>query len=127
MDVGGGHGDTVTMIQKIAIPVFGTRVSSRLDCSESVLLVSIENGSIVRREETFWPHFNPLEKVRLLVHEGVNVLICGGLTETCANMLHDTTIEVIPWICGEVEQVLVQFTQGTLQPTTSQPHNRISQ
>jgi predicted Fe-Mo cluster-binding NifX family protein len=126
MDVGGGNGDTVSMTQKIAIPVFGNRVSSRLDCSESILLVSIEEGKVVRREETRWTHVNPLEKVRLLIHEGVNVLICGGLTETCANMLHDTDIEVIPWVRGELEQVLVQFTEGSLRPTTSEQNNRIS-
>lgn len=126
MDVGGGNGDTAAMIQKIAIPVFGNRVSSRLDCAESILLVSIEDGKIVRRQETQWTHVNPLAKIRMLVQEGVEVLICGGLTETCANMLHDTDIEVIPWVRGEVEQVLVQFTEGTLRPTTSQQANRIS-
>jgi predicted Fe-Mo cluster-binding NifX family protein len=114
------------MIQKIAIPVFGSRVSSRLDCSECVLLVTIEDGNVVRRQETRWMHVNPLEKIRLLLQEGVDVLICGGLTETCANMLHDTTIEVIPWVRGEVEQILFQFTEGTLRPTTSQPTNRLS-
>lgn len=114
------------MIHKVAIPVFGNRVSSRLDCSESILLVSIEDGTIVRRQETRWTHVNPLEKIRLLAQEGVGVLICGGLTETCANMLHDTGIEVIPWVRGEVEVVLFQFMKGTLRTTTSQQKNRIS-
>jgi predicted Fe-Mo cluster-binding NifX family protein len=126
MDVGGCNGDTVTMIQTIAIPVFGNRVSSRLDCSESVLLVTIEDGSVVRRQETRWTHVIPLEKIRLLVQEGVDVLICGGLTETCANMLHDTDIEVIPWVRGEIVQILFQFTEGKLRPTTSPQDNRIS-
>jgi predicted Fe-Mo cluster-binding NifX family protein len=114
------------MMQKIAIPVFGNRISSRLDCSESILLLSIEDGTVVRRQETRWTHVNPMAKIRLLVQEGVGVLICGGLTETCANMLHDTDIEVIPWVRGEVEGVLLQFMQGTLRTMTSQHNNRIS-
>jgi predicted Fe-Mo cluster-binding NifX family protein len=107
---------------KLAIPVFGNRVSSRLDCSESILLVNIEDDVIIRRQETRWTSVNLLEKIRLLVQEEVAVLICGGLTETCANMLHDTGIEVIPWVRGETEEVLVRFMQGTLR--TSQMNGR---
>ncbi len=114
------------MIHKVALPVFGNRVSSRLDCSESILLVSIEDGTIIRRQETRWTHVNPLEKIRLLVQEGVEVLICGGLTETCANMLHDTDMQVVPWVRGEIEEVLFQFMEGTLRTTASQQNNRIS-
>lgn len=120
MDIGGSDGGTVAMIRKIAIPVFGTRVSSRLDCSESIVLVSIEDGAIVRRQETRWTHVGPLEKIRLLLQEGVEVLICGGLTETCANMLHEAHIKVVPWVRGEVEEVLVQFREGTLRAGLSQ-------
>lgn len=114
------------MQHKVAIPVFGNRVSSRLDCSESVLFVSIEDGMIVRRQETRWTHVNQLTKIRLLVQEGVEVLICGGLTETCANMLDETAIKVVPWVRGEIEDVLFQFMQGTLRATASQQNNRIS-
>ena len=81
--------------------------------------MSIEGGTIVQRQETRWVHVNPLEKIRLLAQEGVEVLICGGLTETFANMLHDTGIDVVPWVRGEVEEVLLQFMQGTLRSTTS--------
>jgi predicted Fe-Mo cluster-binding NifX family protein len=126
MDVSGSNGDIVAMIQKIAISVFGSRVSSRLDCSESISLISIEDGTIVRRQETRWAHVNSLEKIRLLVQEGVEVLICGGLTETCANMLHDTGIEVIPWVRGDSEEVLSRYMHGTLRSAPSRQNNRIS-
>lgn len=115
MDVRCGNGDTPTMIHKIAIPVFGHRVSSRLDCSESILLVSVDDGTILRRQETRWQHLNSLERVQLLLQEGVEVLICGGLTETCARMLQDTGIEVTAWVRGEVEEVLFQYLLGTLR------------
>jgi predicted Fe-Mo cluster-binding NifX family protein len=106
------------MTQKIAIPVFGNRVSSRLDCSESVLLVNIEEGVILRRQEMRWSHDSTLEKIRCMIQEGVQVLICGGLTETCARMLHDTGLEVIPWVRGEIEDVLRQYMQGALHTSS---------
>jgi predicted Fe-Mo cluster-binding NifX family protein len=103
------------MIHKIAIPVFGNRVSSRLDCSESILLVSVDDRTILRRQETGWQHLNSLERVQLLLQEGVEVLICGGLTETCARMLQETGIEVTSWVRGEVEEVLFQYLHGILR------------
>jgi predicted Fe-Mo cluster-binding NifX family protein len=114
------------MTRKVAISVFGSRISSRLDCSECILLVSIETGKVVRQQQTRWPHLNPLEKIRLLIQEGTEVLICGGLTEAWANMLHESGIEVFPWVQGEVEDVLVQFMQGTLRPARSGKGNGTS-
>jgi predicted Fe-Mo cluster-binding NifX family protein len=109
---------------RIAIPVFGARVSSRLDCSESVLLISVEEGQAVRREESRWMHLNQLGRMDLLVREGVEVLICGGLTEVCENFLRDTGIKVIPWVRGEVDEVLSQYLGGTLATTTPHHNNR---
>ena len=123
MDFSSGNGRSVAMTRKVAIPVFGSRVSSRLDCSESVLLLMIDDGTVVRRQEMRWTHVNPLEKIRLLVHEGVEVLICGGLTETCANLLHDTGIEVIPWVRGESDEVLSRYMGGALRTARSQQNN----
>lgn len=37
-------------MKRIAIPVFEDRISNRLDCSEKLLLVSLEKGEIVERE-----------------------------------------------------------------------------
>jgi predicted Fe-Mo cluster-binding NifX family protein len=103
------------MTRKIGIPLFGNRVSSRLDCSESILLVAIDDGTIIQRQEMRWTHASILERIHLLLEEGVAILICGGLTETCAHLLRDSNIEVIPWVRGEVEEVLVRFMQGTLR------------
>lgn len=103
------------MIQNIAVSVFGNRVSSRFDCSDNVLLVTLDNGEVVQRQEIRWVHVNTLEKIRLLAQEGVSLLICGGLTETYSNLLHDSGIQVVSWVRGEVDDVLFQFQQGRLQ------------
>jgi predicted Fe-Mo cluster-binding NifX family protein len=102
----------------IAIPVFGSRVSSRLDCAESILLVTLESGTIRERREIHLVETTPMEKIRLLKRERVSVLICGGLTEICESLLHETAITVVPWIRGEVDEVLLQFTRGRLTKDT---------
>jgi predicted Fe-Mo cluster-binding NifX family protein len=116
----------IPMIQKIAVSVFGNRVSSRFDCSENVLLVTLENGAVIQRQEIRWVHVNSLEKVHLLAQEGVSLLICGGLTETYASLLHDVGIHVVSWVRGEVEDVLLQLREGRLHSRTPTPDDTIS-
>ncbi len=98
----------------VAIPVFEGRVSSRLDCAEQFLLVTRENGRVCKREEIHLLECSPMEIVRFLLHEEVNLLICGGLTEMCERLLRDGGIQVIPWVQGDVEEILARFLQGKL-------------
>lgn len=99
-------------MKTIAIPVYGNRISNRLDCSKDVLLVYIENGRIDKRETYHWAQANPWEKIEMLLHLGVNILICDGITEFYANQLRNTPVKVIPWISGEVDEILVQYLEG---------------
>jgi predicted Fe-Mo cluster-binding NifX family protein len=111
------------MTQTVAIPLFGNRVSSRFDCSKSILLVAIDDGTIIRRQEMRWTSASILERIHLLLEESVAVLICGGITDTCAHLLQDNNIEVIPWVRGEVEEVLFRFMQGTLRTIVAGGNN----
>lgn len=90
------------------------------------MLIVIDNGTIVWRQAARWLPVSPSEKFRLLVQEGVEVLICGGLTEACENMLHESGIEFVPWVRGEVEDVLRKFMQGELRTDAPQQNDKIS-
>lgn len=96
------------------MPIFESRISNRLDYSENVLLVSIDNGAIRKRQSYYWARSNALERIDLLRQFGVDVLICDGITEFYANQFENSSIKVIPWISGEVDQVLTQYLAGTL-------------
>jgi len=101
-------------MKTIAITIFGNRISNRIDCCETVLLVSIEKGVIKKREKVHLVQTNPSMKLDMLIELGVDVLICNGITRFCSNKLSDSNIEVIPWISGEVEEVLTQYREGRL-------------
>ena len=90
----------------LAISTFGDRVSARLDCAESILLVTIEDGTVVQRVSINIP---ASRKRQTLEQLGVQVLICGGLTSRCIAMLRGSKIKVIPWVQGDVEEVLSHF------------------
>jgi predicted Fe-Mo cluster-binding NifX family protein len=98
----------------IAIPVFGSRISGRLDTAEYVLLVTVENNQIKEKEKIRFVQKTGLEKVNMLIQFSPDVIICGGLTEICSNRLLDSKIKTIPWIQGEVDKVLISYLQGKL-------------
>jgi predicted Fe-Mo cluster-binding NifX family protein len=110
------------MLRTLAIPIFGTRVSSRLDCSDSVLIVTVDAGIVVRRHEMRWTDASIPERVHRLVVEDVCILICGGLSNICAHLLKDNNIQVIPWVRGNAEEVLLEFLLGTLHTVTEEEH-----
>jgi len=100
---------------KIAIPFFEDRVSNRLDSSENILIVSLEKGVIESRKKIRLVHSEPQMMVNILTQLDVNVLICGGITEYYAKHFTLSRIEVIPWIIGELEDVLDLYLQGRLK------------
>ncbi|MBC8179771.1 hypothetical protein H8E88_01490 [candidate division KSB1 bacterium] len=100
---------------KIAIPFFKKRVSNRLDSSENILIVSIKSGAIESRKKIRLIHSEPLMMINILTQLKVNVLLCGGITEYYAKQFTLSRIKVIPWISGELEEVLDLYLQGRLK------------
>jgi len=99
---------------KIAIPVFGTRVSPRFTCTDQFLLVEAEKGEITQREIISVSESHPLRCTRILVEKGVDVIICGGINRVSEQQLDYHNIMIFSWINGEVEEVLDSFLKGDL-------------
>jgi len=99
---------------QLAVPFFSNRISNRLDCSENFLFVSIENGIIKKCKKIRVVQKKPSALVNILNQLEVDVLICDGITEFYAQQLDNAHIQVIPWISGEVEDVLSKYLDGTL-------------
>ena len=99
---------------QVAIPIWKDRVSPVFDTTRSVLIVYVEDGVEVRRSETrFFPEL-PIQRIRRLIENGVNVLVCGAISQRFLNMCEGVGIRVIPWICGPVDRVLEAFLKGEL-------------
>lgn len=102
-------------MQIIAITKFHSRVSSRLDCTQNIDLIYVENHKISKWEHIHLTAKNPLDKINTLKDLGVEVVICGGITEICLNQLKNDRIDVYPWVRGEIQDVVQRFLKGTLQ------------
>lgn len=91
---------------KIALPVFHNRISPVFDTSQRILVLDIENGSECSRDEHPLTETAMGRRVAYLSGLGIQVLLCGAISKPMADMLQAAEIQVIPFIAGEVEQVL---------------------
>ena len=105
---------------KIAIPVFENRVSPRFDHAPGVLLVTADADAakvIDAREIAFQsPRYG--ERIQQLKACQVDVVICGGITTDMETLFEASSIRVIQWVTGDVQDVLRLFMQHRLVPGT---------
>lgn len=101
---------------KIAIPVFGTRIAPRFDCSRSFLVISTENGEVISRQELPTAPWTQLETVRKLTELGVDTLVCGGIDRASWGQLSLFGVRIFSWITGEAEDAMTCLLRGDLEP-----------
>ena len=100
---------------RVAIPVFGPRVSPRFDCAPSLLLFSVENGKVVERGEVLLTHLDPGQRLERLRELNVQTLICGGIDGYSAQLLKIHQIQVTAWVAGEAEEAMKFYLRGALK------------
>lgn len=101
---------------KIAIPIFGPRISPRFDYASFFLIVTVEDGKIIDRAEISVSDSDCWRRIEAIRELGVESLICGGIDENSARILGNHRIQLIPWIAGEVEDTLKNYLKGKLTP-----------
>jgi len=103
---------------KVAIPIFENRISPRFDFAAAFGLYDIEDERIIGRTEISSEGWSDSERVARLKGLGVDTLICGGLPGYLESTLTSSGIRVIPWVAGNVRDVLSFFLRGRLNSGT---------
>ncbi len=104
-------------METIAIPIFGNRISPRLDYTESIQLITVENGVIKDREILKLLSSSRFEKINMIVKINPKVIICDGVSDLSFDKLRANNIKVYPWIHGEVDIILKKYLDGKLKQT----------
>jgi len=99
---------------KIAVPIWHDNVSSVLDFANKLLLVELENGLEIGRNEIVFAEQSSPERAAKLRQLGVKVLICGAISRQLAYMLSSSGIDVLPFVTGSTEQILTAYKTGNL-------------
>jgi predicted Fe-Mo cluster-binding NifX family protein len=99
---------------KVAIPQWRDRISPVFDVAGSLLLVDVVDGRESRREERALTASDPLKRAKRVSQLGTEVLICGAISWPLEIALSSAGVRVVPFTCGEVEEVLSAFMNGKL-------------
>ncbi len=101
---------------KIAIPLFGNRISPRFDYSPELWVITVEQGEVIFQEKLPITNLNLPQRLSQLTSMGVDHLICGGIDGYCLNHLGRNGIGVLYNIVGEAEVAFQLFIEGKLSP-----------
>lgn len=96
---------------KVAVTVWEDRVSPVFDSARNLLIAEIENARII---DTSYQQFNPemvSQLASMLRTEGVDVIICGAISEGPATLLEAAGFDLISFIAGDVDKVFKNFIQ----------------
>jgi predicted Fe-Mo cluster-binding NifX family protein len=94
---------------KIAIPYWDGKVSPVLDTSTTLLILDFEGEREVSRHEIPLSKFDLGRRCDHIKQSGVELLICGAISRPFYELLEGAQVDVIPWISGQVEEVISAY------------------
>ena len=103
---------------RIAISYQQNRISPVFDVATHILLVDIKKNQELRRNKRTVTQSDSLIRARYVSQFGVEVLICGAISWRLENALSSIGVQVIPCICGPVEDVIKAFLNDKLSEST---------
>ncbi len=99
---------------KVALTAWENRISPVFDSAQMVLIAEVKNAAVVSRHYEPLDLELPLSRVSKLSKLGVKILICGAISQFFANMIEARGIRVVPFVAGDVNQVLDAHLKGLL-------------
>ncbi|HHW43415.1 MAG TPA: hypothetical protein GXX25_06325 [Desulfotomaculum sp.] len=99
---------------KVAIAKWENSISPLFDVSRELLVAEVERGQVITRRLVRFVEGDWFSRIEQVVNQGVETLICGGISDFYYRHLLARGIRVIPWVTGEVEEVLQAFGQNEL-------------
>lgn len=77
-----------------------------------MLIAEIDGDTVIGTAHLAFDPERPLELVQMLLRQRVALVICGAVSEQPAAMLEAAGIRLLPFVAGDVRQVLERYVQG---------------
>ncbi|MCG6963675.1 MAG: hypothetical protein LJE95_10450 [Acidobacteria bacterium] len=94
--------------------VWSDRVSPLFDVSQRALLLTIRSGRVVEQEEVALPFGTGEEKLAFIRRLRADTVLCGAVSQVVAAHAVKLGLRLIPFVAGQVEDVLSAYTAGQL-------------
>lgn len=94
---------------KVAMTVWGNRISPVFDSAQTILLAEIKNKNIVDQQREFLPRTVAWQLARMLVERGIDTLICGAISDQPAQIIKQADVCLLSFVSGNAEQFLEAY------------------
>ena len=94
------------MDMKIALTVWGNRISPVFDAARTLLLADIRNQKVSEKKYEMLNPEAPVRLVERLIELEVEILITGAISQRPASVIESGGVLLIPFICGRVSRAL---------------------
>ncbi len=98
----------------VAITVWNKRISPVFDVARRIVVIEIEDGNIINRKTDVFSSDQPMHKAAKLVELCIHTLICGAISKSHAGIISTYGIHTIPFIAGDIEEVILAHLAGKL-------------
>jgi predicted Fe-Mo cluster-binding NifX family protein len=99
---------------RLAVPVWGNRISPVLDSATRLLILEVKEGGELSRSEIDLDEKAPSRRCQRMLSLGVDALICGAVTRSLSDMIRASGIFLIPGVSGPPDEVLHACMEGKL-------------
>lgn len=99
---------------RIAIPVWGDKVSPVFDVALKLLVIEFDNSREVSRLVYHIEEEDLLWKCHRIKSLDPDIIICGAVSHPFLNMLKAVDLDVIEHISGRIEEVLEAYLNGDI-------------
>jgi len=108
----------------IAFSVWDNRIAPVFDVARRLHIVRSEAGRIAEETQATVANGSPTQKALGLVELGVSVLVCGAISRQLLTAISAYGICVIPFIAGELRDVIQAHLAGTVEEDCAMPGRR---
>jgi predicted Fe-Mo cluster-binding NifX family protein len=98
---------------RVAISTWKGRISPVFDVARTLLILEIAEGEIVEKCEQSIGD-SPAVRIEKIAEAGVQALLCGAISQSLAEMLAARGVKVVPFISGDVDEVVRAYVDGKL-------------
>lgn len=100
---------------KTAFPHWQNRIAPVFDTARQILVVESQSGMITGENQVELPDNDAAGKVLRLVELQISSLVCGALSRPLFQMITAYGIEVIPFLAGDLEEIVRLSVAGELK------------
>jgi len=100
--------------ERVAVAVWGGRISPLFDVSRRAVVLDLEGGRVVGRWDLDLPEGTGEASLSVLRRQGVSTLLCGAVSEELALRAVALGLELVPFLAGEVEAVVAAYLTSRL-------------